>query len=153
MTASKAPRLHRKDGLYIASAGPKGRGVYCDRAIRKGETLEVTPALPFNEAQTRHIDRTPLVNYTFGTGALSKKLQKDIGVKKSEDVSCVVYGVLTFCNHDPSPNAEIQWEEHAGTIYYHLVATKAIKPGTEICTSYGEEWFDDRKLKPARNQK
>ena len=34
---SKAPRLRRKDGLYIASAGPKGRGanvVYSDGSAK-----------------------------------------------------------------------------------------------------------------------
>lgn len=146
---SKAPRLVRKPGLYLADAGKKGRGVFCDRAIRKGETLEVTPALLLNAGHTRHVDHTPLVDYTFATGTLSKALQRKAGVKSSSEVSCVVYGVLTFCNHDEDNNAEIQWEEHQGTLYYHLVATRAIPAGTEICTTYGDDWFAERAVTPA----
>lgn len=146
---SDAPRLARKDGLYLADAGAKGRGVFCDRPIRRGETLEVTPALLLNEDATAHVDNTVLVDYTFATGALSAGLRKKAGVRRSSDVSCVVYGVLTFCNHDEANNAEIQWEEHDGTLYYHLVATRDIKPHTEICTTYGDDWFAERAIAPA----
>jgi hypothetical protein len=69
------------------------------------------------------------------------------GVKSVADSSAVIMGLMTFCNHGRKPNAEIVWEEIDGTVYYSLLATRAIPKNTEICTSYGHGWFRDRKGK------
>jgi SET domain-containing protein len=54
-------------------------------------------------------------------------------------------GLMSYCNHSEKPNAEIVWEEKLGTVYHTLQVTRDIPKHTEICTSYGAGWFDDRK--------
>lgn len=145
MSSKKIPLLTRKAGLYLKPAGAKGRGVFCRTALRKGEVLEVTPALILNEKETDITDKTILGNYTFGVGKITKRLMKASNLKKPEDSCAVLFGMVSFCNHSETPNATVIWEENAGTLYYSLVVTKAIPSHTEICTSYGDGWFDDRK--------
>jgi uncharacterized protein len=140
----KHPSLDRKKDLYLKDVGIKGRGVFCRTAIKKGEVLEITPAVILDEAATDAVDSTTLMNYNFIIGNISKKMRRQTGVKRPAKASCVIFGVMTFCNHDEKPNAEIVWEELDGTLYYELHAKKAIPAGTEICTSYGKTWFADR---------
>ncbi len=141
---SRAPNMHRKQGLYLKHVGVKGRGVFCRTAIRKGEVLEISPAVILNEKASSAVDSTILMNYDFVIGNISKKMRKQTGVTKPAKASCVIFGIMTFCNHDEKPNAEIVWEEKDGTLYYELHATRAIPANTEICTSYGNTWFSDR---------
>lgn len=139
-------RLKRKEGLYLKDTRTvKGRGVFCTTAIRKGEILEITPALVLNEKDTAKVDDTFLVNYTFTTDELSKSMKKKTGVKKHADASSVVMGVVSFCNHGEKPNATVLVDEKGGTLYYILKAIRDIPKNVEICTTYGEGWFDDRK--------
>lgn len=139
--------LNRKQGLYLASAGKKGRGVYCRTAIKKGELLETTPAILISAKETAHLDKTVLVNYAFAVGKLSKSLLKKNGLKPNEDVCCMVMGILSYCNHGDTPNAEVGWLEQGGSLYYALRATRNIPKGVEICTTYGDGWFDDHKTR------
>ena len=137
--------LDRKANLYLKDTATKGRGVFCTDDIVFGEEIEITPALILKESDNRKAEKTILLNYVFTTGDISKEMQKNAGIKKLDNTSCIVMGIGSYCNHDDeNPNAEIIWEEHNGTLYYTLRATDNIPAGTEICTSYGEGWFDDR---------
>ena len=144
MSTKKIP-LNRKKGLYLKNTRtPKGRGLFCTDKIKKGEILEVTPALILNEADTKHVDKTILLNYTFTLGTPSKRIRERAHIKKADNCSSVIMGIASFCNHDEEPNAEILWEERQGTLYHTLKAIRPIPRNTEICTGYGEGWFDDR---------
>lgn len=144
MSSKKIPSLDRKKGLYLKHVGAKGRGVFCRTAIKPGEVLEIAPAVILNQSATRHADKTILLNYTFMVGNVSKSQRHRARLKKTGKASCVIMGIMSFCNHGERPNAEILWEERAGTLYYILEATKPIPKNTEICTVYGENWFEDR---------
>jgi SET domain-containing protein len=144
MPSKRIPDLDRKKGLYLKHVGIKGRGVFCRKAIRAGDVLEVAPAVILNQAATRHADKTILLNYTFMVGNVSKSQRRRAGLKKTGKSSAVIMGIMSFCNHGEHPNAEILWEERDGTLYYILEATKAIPKNTEICTVYGRNWFEDR---------
>ena len=144
--SKKKTLLGRKKGLYLRDTGVSGRGVFCAEDIRKGEILEVTPALLLNEGETKLIDKTMLFNYTFVAGALSKRVRERAHIKNSKNCSCVIMGIISFCNHSDKPNAEVLWEEEDGTLYHSIRATRPIPKNTEICTSYGAGWFDDRKF-------
>lgn len=139
------PELNRKSGLYLRDAGKKGRGVFCLTDIKAGEELEITPAIILDDEQTKTADKTMLKDYTFVVGNISARLRQRVKVRKSDRASGVVMGILSFCNHDEKPNAEILWEEHEGTVYYTLRATRDIPKNTEICTTYGEDWFAERR--------
>lgn len=144
MPPTKSVKLQRNAHLYLRQTPAKGRGVFCTRDIRKGEAIEMTPALVLNKRETDLVQKTILRDYIFTLGAISKKLRQRVGITKLDDACCIIMGVLTYCNHDEKPNAEIVWEEHDGTLYHTLKATRTIPKNTEICTSYGKGWFDDR---------
>lgn len=143
-TDPKPVKLERNLHIYLKQVPDKYRGVFCTKDIRKGEEIERTPALVLNARETNLLQKTILRDYVFGLGAISKKLRQRVGIDKLDDASCLIMGVTTYCNHDDKPNAEIVWEEHEGTLYHTLCATRAIPKNTEICTSYGKGWFDDR---------
>jgi len=145
MTEKKIYPLDRKKNLYLKHTKTKGRGLFCTARIRAGEELEATPSLILVERAHEHIENTLLRDYVFKVGKISKKMRTQLGIKDMDAVSCVVMGIASFCNHDEEPNAEVAWEERDGTLYHVLRATQNIAKDTEICTSYGEGWFDDRK--------
>jgi len=138
--------LDRKRGLYLKKAGAKGRGVFCSGGIKAGEVLEVTPTIVLNEASTRHTDKTILANYVFETGELPKRVRNRLHIKKAGHSCTVIMGIASFCNHAEKPNAEVLWEEQAGSLYYTLKAIRPIPRHTEICTAYGDGWFDDKNM-------
>jgi hypothetical protein len=136
----KQPVIHpldRKGGLYLKEVPGKGRGVFCKTDIARNEVLEVTPSVILDGKATDYTDKTLLANYTFRVGRTK-------GVKNPAASCSVVMGILSFCNHGEQPNATIEWEEIEGTVYYILRATRKIPKDTEICTSYGDGWFEDR---------
>lgn len=144
-TRKRNPVVNRKPGLYLDDAGHKGRGVFCRTDIRRGEVLEVTPALLLGERDTTLADKSVLLNYTFAIGdGISKAQKKRARIQRVSQCSAVVMGILAFCNHGEKPNAEILWEEEGDTVYYSLRATRNIPKGTEICTTYGDSWFSER---------
>lgn len=144
MAKAKKIILKRKDGLYLQKAGAKGHGVFCLTKIKKGEILEVTPAVILNEAGTKKADATILQNYTFAVGGVTRKLREKAQMVKPDYCSAAVFGALTMCNHADDNNAEIIWMEDGGALYYALTAIRDIPAGTEICTTYGNSWFSDR---------
>lgn len=141
---SKKIHLNRKPDIYLKKTGTKGRGVFCRHAIKEGDELEVTPAIILNERENTLIEKTILLDYAFMTAELPKTIRKQLGISDPERASCLIMGIASFCNHAAQPNAEIVWEVVEGTVYYTLRATRAIPKGTEICTSYGDDWFSWR---------
>ena len=140
--------LDRKKGLYLKYVEGKGRGVFCAGDIRMGEILEVTPTIILNKAATENVDKTVLGDYTFQIGgSVSKRLREEARVGKMSECSGVIMGIISYFNHGKKPYAEVQWEEYDGTLYHQVVALRNIPKNTEICTTYGRGWFDDRKLR------
>lgn len=138
--------LSRKPGLYLRDTEKKGRGLFCMYPIKAGEELEVTPAIILNEVATNHTEPTILRDYVFKIGDVSEEMLEENNVNDADETSCVVMGIASYCNDDVNYNAEVVYEEFDGTLYYTLQAVKDIPAHTEICTSYGESWFDDREM-------
>ncbi len=136
--------LDRKPGLYLKMTATKGRGVFCLTDIKAGEVLEVTPAILLDTAATALVDKTLLHDYKFAAGALTKKQRRIFGIDDPDKSCCMIMGIMAYCNHDEHPNANIFWEELDGTAYHFLEATRDIPKNTEICTTYGEGWFEQR---------
>jgi tRNA-specific adenosine deaminase 3 len=136
--------LDRRSGLYLKHVEGKGRGLFCVDPIAEGEELETTPAIILNKDDNAAIEETILNNYAFTTGNISKKIKEPLGIKKLSDTSCIVMGIASYCNHDQDHNAEVVWEENDSSLYYVLRAVKDIPAHTEICTTYGDDWFENR---------
>lgn len=138
--------LDRKPGLYLRHTEKKGRGLFCMYPIKAGEELEVTPAIILNEVSTTDVEPTILRDYVFKIGDVSEELLDEHDVQDADETSCVVMGIASYCNDDVDYNAEVVYQEIDGTLYYTLQAVKDIPANTEICTSYGENWFQDRDM-------
>lgn len=130
--------------MYLKPAGIKGRGVFCVKPIKKGEELETTPAIILNASATDSIEDTILADYAFQIGDLPKAFLKKHKINDYRKACAMVMGIASYCNHGPHPNAEVRWQVKGSGLYYSLVALRDIPAHTEICTSYGEGWFDDR---------
>jgi hypothetical protein len=54
--------------------------------------------------------------------------------KTGQDIACIAFGLLSFCNHDENPNASFQRDYETKTLA--LIATRAIAAGEEITVKY-----------------
>lgn len=62
---SNTLKLTRTVGLYLKLNTPKGRGVFTSRHITKGQVVDVSPVLIFQESRQRAcIQETVLNGYT-----------------------------------------------------------------------------------------
>ena len=123
--ARSASRFFLSPKVQVGDSGQKGRGMFTRQAVRRGEVLEVAPALlvPGNEAD--ELLTTFLAHYIFRT---------DKG-----DRYVVGLGYTSLFNHAARPNAEFFVDNVAVTIK----ATRAIAAGAEVTVSYGwtkREW-------------
>ena len=112
--------------------GVGARGVFAERDIAAGQTIEVAPVVVIPRAQSRVIRATDLDHYAFkwGGGCLA-----------------VALGYGSLYNHSYTPNAQY-WQD---TEYRALefIALRQIRCGEEITINYNGDpgsredlWFD-----------
>ena len=110
-----------------------GRGVFAVEPIKKGQTIEVSPALALD------VCTTELAPYVFEFTYVT-----DDGDDGSE--YWVGLGHTSMYNHDPDGNAEFEMhdDEERGALI-EVVALRDINPGEEIRFDYTGEGlaFDD----------
>ena len=105
----------------------KGRGVVATRAVPAGTEIVTCPVITYDWTDAGRIEKTRLGDYNFRFG---DQMQR----------SCIVLGVISFCNHNDTPNAEIVCSEDDETMT--LVALRPIAAGEEICIRYRRPlWF------------
>ncbi len=108
----------------------KGRGVFTMRAIKKGEIVEVAPAVPLSKR------------------AVPDKIAPDGYVLDWDDDNprkayAMVLGYIMLYNHSEDPNIELESDLSENTIT--AVAMRNIKAGEELTWDYGVElWFTAR---------
>lgn len=103
----------------------KGRGLVATQTVPAGTAIVTCPVVPYDWTDAGRIEKTRLGEYNFRFG--------DHG-------SCIVLGVISLCNHDDSPNAQLVSHEEDETMT--LVALRDIPPGEEICIRYRRPiWF------------
>jgi uncharacterized protein len=109
----------------------KGRGVFTNRDIFKGEIVEVAPVVPVSKKNIPE-DEAP-------DGYV---LDWDGDVKGQE--YCMALGYIMLYNHSAEPNIELESDLTAKTIT--AMAIRNIKAGEELTWDYGcEIWFDTKK--------
>jgi SET domain-containing protein len=105
----------------------KGRGVVATQNVPAGTEIVTCPVVVYDSTDAGRIDKTRLGDYNFRFGRRAQQ-------------SCIILGVISLCNHDDSPNAEIVCREREQTMT--LVALRAIAAGEEICIRYRRPlWF------------
>jgi SET domain-containing protein len=105
----------------------KQRGVVATQPISPGTSIVTCPVIIYDWTDAGRIEKTRLGDYNFRFGERGQH-------------ACIVLGVISLCNHDEFPNAEILC--HEGDEEMTLVATRSIAAGEEICIRYRRPlWF------------
>lgn len=104
--------------LYVRTIEGKGRGVFTQRLIRKGEIFERAPVIVLPAREWENVERTVLFNYCYGWG---------------ED-SALALGLGSFYNHSYQPNAVYTRDFAEQVIEY--TALRDINPEEEITVNY-----------------
>ena len=105
----------------------KGRGVVATRAMPAGTEIVTCPVIVYDSTDAGRIGKTRLGDYAFRFGEQTQR-------------SCIILGVISLCNHDDEPNAELACREDDESMT--LVAARPIAAGEEICIKYRRPlWF------------
>jgi SET domain-containing protein len=106
--------------IEIRRTARKGRGVYATELIPVGTVIAACPVLVCSPADSGAIGRTRLGEYQFRWADKRR--------------TCIAFGVISLCNHDEAPNAELVPDPASETLA--LVASRAIEPGEEVTIRY-----------------
>jgi SET domain-containing protein len=124
--------------LYIKAVKGKGRGVFCNKAIAQGETIEICPVIVVPASDITAIKNTRLTDYSFY-------------FNKEENTLMLVMGFGSMYNHTQYPNAVFLLDRDSKTMIY--TACQDIPAHAEILINYGgaygydySKWFADRGL-------
>ncbi|GMQ25061.1 SET domain-containing protein-lysine N-methyltransferase [Algoriphagus sp. oki45] len=115
-------KITGSSGLYVADAGPKGRGVFAGRAFRKGEVIEKCPIIPWEAPELYRLSGHLLERYVFLWDRRKKSL-------------AVVLGYGSLYNHSFEPNCS-----YSRQIKNQLIVFKArvpIQAHEELTIHYG----------------
>ena len=105
----------------------KGRGVVATRDVPAGTEIVTCPVVVYDWSDAGRIEKTRVGDYHFRFGDRAQR-------------SCIILGVISLCNHDESPNAEVVCLEDEEAM--RLVALRPIAAGEEICIRYRRTlWF------------
>lgn len=117
--------LHR--GLFVADAGPKGRGVFTREDIPAHTIIEEAPVIVLSPEDRKKIEETYLYYYIFEWG-------------ENVDHGAVGLGYISMYNHESPSNCEYQMDYEHKTISVHTM--RDIKAGEEITINYSAGWDD-----------
>jgi SET domain-containing protein len=114
-------------GLYIANAGPKGRGVYTKRKIAAHTVVEVSPVVVLNCSDRVVVENTILYYYIFEWG-------------QNSDEGALGLGYVSLYNHESPSNCEYTMDYEAATIT--IQSMRDIMAGEELTINYSAGWDD-----------
>ena len=110
-----------------------GRGVFAVKNIKKGELIEVCPAIKISRDDPANVDEGALTHYFFHYGR----------TQTSKTAIAVVLGHGSLYNHSYEPNATYKKKPAQGTVEFY--ALRNIKKDEEIMTNYNYGNPDDKK--------
>jgi uncharacterized protein len=126
-------RFERADGVRVAAAGTKGRGVYAARPFAVGELIERVPVVLIRDCEREFVDDSFLCEYLFWW----------------DNQLALALGSASLFNHSYSPNAGYVKDLSGGAIDF--VALRPIAAGEEIVVNYNGDptstapvWFEVR---------
>ncbi|GMQ30282.1 SET domain-containing protein [Algoriphagus confluentis] len=115
-------KITESSRLYVADAGPKGRGVFAGRAFKKGEIVESCPIIPWEQEELYRLSGHLLERYVFLWDKRNKSL-------------AVVLGFGSLYNHSSQPNCGYSRQIKNRLIVFK--AKRAIGPHEELTIHYG----------------
>jgi hypothetical protein len=107
--------------------GRRGRGVFALRDFREGEIVEICPTVVVADEDVEGVAR----HYVFSARQPGKLL--------------LVLGYGMLYNHSAEPNL---FHRSGGRLLIEFVALRDIAAGEELTHNYGQEYWDDRPIRP-----
>jgi hypothetical protein len=116
-------KLYFQTGLAVAPSSIAGNGVFALRDFNQDEIIEIAPLLLYGEKED-----TAFADFRF----------------EYDGKKYLALGFGSCYNHAPNPN--VAHQVNPKTLSLELRAKRNIKAKEELCISYGEHWFSERKL-------
>lgn len=113
--------MQSRQKIYVAKSRGKGKGVFAARNIKKGDVIDVCPAIVLNEKESSIGIKTDLWRYFYNWGDNSEK-------------RALVLGYGSLYNHSFEPNAYWKRNTKDKTIIFY--ADKDISKDEEITHNY-----------------
>lgn len=120
--------------LRIATSQSRGRGVFTDRNIPEGTTIEISPVIVLSPKDRKILEQTKLYHYVFEWGVSKKK-------------AGMALGYVSMYNHSYNANCEYEMDYEAENIAIKTV--RKILKGEELFINYNAVhnnetpvWFD-----------
>jgi SET domain-containing protein len=110
------------DPVEVRTSPLHGRGLYATRALRHDEVVVEAPALILEADEVDALAEHRLASYL---------------VAWDEERAGVPFGVVSFTNHAPEPNAHLVVDHDALTV--SLVTLRRVAAGEELTIDYGED--------------
>ncbi|TAE10481.1 MAG: SET domain-containing protein-lysine N-methyltransferase [Bacteroidetes bacterium] len=107
--------------IYIAPSDKGGRGVFTNKNIPAGTTIEVSPVLILSAKDRKAIEQTKLYHYIFEWGKTRKQ-------------GAVAWGYVSMYNHSYAANCDYDMDFELETMSIKTV--RAIKKGEELTVNY-----------------
>lgn len=117
--------------LYVGVSEGRGRGVFTDKVIKKGEIIESAPVIDFPKEEWDNILDSGLGSYGFYWG-------------ENNDDGALVLGYGSLYNHSFKPNAVYIRRIDEKMMEYYAICD--IKEGEEIFINYNEDQDNDEPL-------
>jgi hypothetical protein len=125
--------------IFVARTHDRGRGVFTNKKIKKGQVVEICPMIVFSQKDRKQINDTFLYEYYFEWGDDVKKGALALG-----------YGSLY--NHSYTPNAKYDPDFDLNILEFSAI--RDIEAGEEITVNYNLDpndttpvWWDKQKIK------
>lgn len=117
-----------RDGVFLKESKYGGKGVFTNKPIKQGDTVEISPYLlvPINDISENNI----LKDYVFQCDEYNHLL---------------VLGYGSMYNHQDDPNLRYQYNDDQTMFCY--IANRDINGGEELCISYGDQYWTGREIK------
>lgn len=110
--------------VHVAHSALHGRGLFASAAIPVGTRLLQCPLLILSANDTDRLATTRLHHYVFW-------VRDEPG---GQPIHAVAFGLISMCNHSPTPNAFFEVDETTETVT--LTAGTDIAMGEEILIDY-----------------
>jgi len=122
--------------LKVKTTRKKGRGVFANRKIKKGEIIEVAPVIVLSRREAKTLNDLPLSSHCYQWG-------------NNREKTALVLGFGCLYNHSYDPNATYRHRFEKQEIVFR--ALKDIRCGEEITHNYNGDPKSQAPIKFTKN--
>ena len=119
------------DAVFVAKSKAMGRGVYTNRVLEAGLTIEIAPVIVMSSVERKLLDQTLLHDYIFEWGG-------------NKNQCCMALGYVPLYNHSYGSNCEYEMDFDNELISVKTV--RHIREGEELYINYNGDWNNGKKV-------